>query len=258
MTDGLAVDAAAWASPWRRRAVGEKALLSGGLVVAGLLLPPWPGSVLVAATAVAVLVGPAAVPVRLLLRSLLPPLSFITVGALSVLVSLDWQAGPRLAVTAATGESALSLVGHGVAGTLAVFVVAATTPMADLLAAMRRWGVPEACTEIAGLVYRLVGVLLGSVRQVREAQASRLGYRDRRTALRSAAALSSTLLVRSWERARRLEEGLAGRGYTGSLPTLDIAPPVSRGFVGATVVGLGLLVAVSVWVPQAVAVAGVR
>ncbi len=61
---GLAVDDAAWASAWRRRSPGDKLLLCGGLVVCALVLPAWPGSVLVGLGAVALALGPARVPAR--------------------------------------------------------------------------------------------------------------------------------------------------------------------------------------------------
>lgn len=245
MTVGFALDDAAWASPWRRRAVGEKLLLAGGLGAVGLAVPVWPGSALVAGTALGLLLGPARVAARVLVRSLSAPLGFVTVGALSVLVSVRWEGRVVLAVTTETREAMLSVLGHGVTGTLAVMVIAATTPMADLLAGFRRLRVPDACIDVAGLVYRLVMVLLSTLRQTREAQAARLGYRDRRSSLRSAAGLSASLLVRSWDRARRLEEGLAARGYTGSLPSLEPPRRVSAVFVVATVVGLAALTAVS-------------
>ena len=49
---GLAIDDAAWASAWRRRSPGDKLLLCLGLVVCALVLPVWPGSVLVGVAAV--------------------------------------------------------------------------------------------------------------------------------------------------------------------------------------------------------------
>lgn len=247
MSGSLAIDAAAWQSPWRRRSVAEKSVLSVGLVVAALVLPVWPASVLVTAVSVVVLLGPARLRPGLLARSLRAPLLFIAIGAASVAVSVSWAGGPVVAITDASRDAAVSVAAHGVAGTLAVFVLAATTPMVDLLAGMRRARVPEACVDVAGLMYRLVFVLLSTVRQIREAQIARLGYRDRRTGLRSASALCATLLVRSWDRARRLEEGLAGRGYTGSLPTLGMPPRVSiRFLVGAVAVLVGVCAA-SVW-----------
>ena len=53
------IDDAAWGSPWRRRRVGEKVLLSLALVLTALLTPPWPGCVAVALFSVFLILGPA-------------------------------------------------------------------------------------------------------------------------------------------------------------------------------------------------------
>ncbi|MTB71204.1 cobalt ECF transporter T component CbiQ [Arsenicicoccus cauae] len=255
---GLAIDDAAWAGTWRTRAVGDKALLSLGLVLVALLLPPWPASPLVALTSVIVLVGPARVPVSLVLRALRGPLAFIVVSGLSVAVTVGaqeatqggagpsayWRWGP-LAVTPESLAAAAGLTAHAVAGTLAVLVLASTTPMVDLLASARRVRVPDACVEIAALTYRLLFVLLDSVRSIREAQSGRLGYHGRRAALRSAGMLTAAALTRSWDRARRMEEGLAGRGYESALLTLPREQRRSAGFLVASMLLLVSLVVLS-------------
>lgn len=247
MSGGLALDTAAWGSAWRGRAVRDKAVLALGLLTLVLVLPPWPGTVLVALAATAVLLGPARVPPALLLRCLAGPLIFIAIGAASVLVSVSWDGGPVVAVTGAGVATAAALLGRGVAGALSLLVLATTTPMVDLLAALRRARIPDACIEVAALIYRLLFVLLESVRSITAAQEARLGYVSRRAALRSSAAVTSAVLLRSWERARRLEEGLAGRGYDQSLRTLDPPLRASTPFVLATLAGLAALAAASVW-----------
>ena len=78
---GLAVDDAAWASAWRRRSPGDKLLLCLGLVVCALVLPVWPGSLLVGLTAVVLALGPARVPARTFLRAVRLPLAFVAIGA---------------------------------------------------------------------------------------------------------------------------------------------------------------------------------
>jgi cobalt/nickel transport system permease protein len=115
-----------------------------------------------------------------------------------------------------------------------MLMLATTTPVSDLLAWARRRGVPEAVVDIAGLVYRLLFVLLTTLHAVRDAQTARLGYANRRAAIRSAAALTAAVLTRSWDRARRLEDGLAGRGLDGPLRVLDEVLPSSRRFVAAS------------------------
>lgn len=241
---GLAIDAAAWASPWRFRSSGDKVLLALGLVLCALLLPVWPGCLIVTAVALGLTLGPAGVAFGVLLRAARAAAAFIVLGAVSIAVT--WQAGAGLGgltVTEASREQAVQSTAHAIAGTSAMLLLATTTPISDLLAWARRRGVPDVVVDVAGLTYRLLFVLLATTQAVRAAQTARLGYATRRAALRSAGALCAIVLARSWDRARRLEEGLAGRGLDGPLLVLDDSRPSSPRFVLA---GVSTLVAVVV------------
>ncbi|MGY1739333.1 MULTISPECIES: cobalt ECF transporter T component CbiQ [unclassified Blastococcus] len=238
---GLAVDDAAWASAWRRRSPGDKLLLCVGLVVCALVLPAWPGSVLVAAVAVALALGPARVPVRTFGRAVRWPLAFVAVGTLTTVVSLDGGLGWAPDAASRAG----SLVGHALAGGAAVLLLATTTPMADLLPALRRLRVPAAVVEVASVTYRLLFVLLESLSTIREAQTARMGYSSWRRSYRSSGALAAAVLARSWDRARRMQEGLAGRGLETGLRVLPEVLPSSRVFLACSVLGLAGIVATS-------------
>lgn len=249
---GLAIDDAAWSGPWRSRPVADKAVLALGLLTAALLLPPWPGSALAGSVAVVCALVWARVPARLLARTLVAPVTFVALSALSVAVSVGrrvdgavWAWGP-FSLAPESVERAAGLVVHGLAGCACLLLLATTTPMADLLAAARRARVPDACVEVASLMYRLVFVLLESVRQIREAQTSRLGYTSLARSYRSTGALVARVLVRAWDRARRLEDGLAGRGYESAMPTLTDTRAHSARFVVASLALVGGVVAVGV------------
>ncbi|RZU31884.1 cobalt ECF transporter T component CbiQ [Blastococcus saxobsidens] len=235
---GLAVDDAAWASAWRGRAPTDKLLLSGGLVVTALVLPAWPGSLLVGLAAVVLALGPARVPAGTFLRAVRWPLAFIAVGALTAVVTVD---GGGLGWAPDAGARAGGLVGHALAGTAAVLLLATTTPMSDLLPALRRLRVPAAVVEVASVTYRLLFVLLESLGAVREAQAARMGWSSPRRSYRSAGLLAAAVLTRSWDRARRMQEGLAGRGMETGLRVLPESQPSSRAFLAS---GLVLLAAI--------------
>ncbi|MCA0436408.1 MAG: cobalt ECF transporter T component CbiQ [Austwickia sp.] len=232
-----ALDDAAWSSPWRRRPVADKALLSLGLVLTALLAPPAPGGLLVIVVALAALLGPARVPPRLLVEALGPPVAFVVLGALSVAVAVGaatpdawWALGP-LSMGPESAARGAGLVVHGVAGALGVLVLATTTPMVDLVTAARRLRIPAACLDIAALVYRLLFVLLDVALAAHAAQAARLGGSGRvADRLRAAGSLVGTVLVHSFARARRLTEGLAGRGYEDDLRTLPVTGPRSLRF----------------------------
>jgi len=240
---GLAIDDAAWSSAWRLRSPADKLLLSLGLVISALVLPAWPGSLLVGTTAVVLALGPARVPVRTFGRAVRLPLAFLTTGALTAVVQVG-SGGPGWAPDAAARAG--ELVGHGIAGSAAVLLLATTTPMSDLLPALRRLRVPDAVIEVASVVYRMLFVLLTSLSTIREAQAARMGHSSIRRSYRSAGVLAAAVLTRSWNRARRLQDGLAGRGMETGLRVLPEVLPSSRWFVAATVAGLTALVTVSV------------
>jgi cobalt/nickel transport system permease protein len=239
----LAVDDAAWGSAWRRRSPADKLLLCGGLVVCALALPAWPGSALVGAAAVGLALGPARVPARTFARAVRWPVAFIAVGALTAVVSVG---GGGLGWAPDAAARAGSLVGHALAGSAAVLLLACTTPMSDLLPALQRMRVPAAVTEVAAVTYRLLFVLLDSLRTIREAQTARMGRSTVRRALRSDGALAAAVLTRSWDRARRLQEGLAGRGMETGLRVLPEQHRSSPAFLAATVAGLAGIVVLGV------------
>jgi cobalt/nickel transport system permease protein len=236
---GLAVDDAAWSSAWRGRSPGDKLLLCTGLVLCALVLPAWPGSVLVGLAAVGLALGPARVPARTFGRAIRWPLGFIAIGALTAVISVG-DGGLGWAPDAA--ERTGSLVGHAVAGSAAVLLLATTTPMSDLLPELRRLRVPAAVVEVASVTYRLLFVLLESLGSVREAQAARMGWSTPARSYRSAGMLAAAVLTRSWDRARRMQEGLVGRGMETGLRVLPDALPSSRPF---RVLALALPVAIA-------------
>jgi cobalt/nickel transport system permease protein len=239
---GLAVDDAAWASAWRRRSPADKLVLCLGLVVCALVLPVWPGSLLVGLAAVVLALGPARVPARTFGRAVRLPLGFVAIGALAAVVEIG---GDGIGWAPDAAAKAGALIGHALAGGAAVMLLATTTPMSDLLPALRRLRVPAAVVEVASVVYRLLFVLLESLRTIREAQTMRMGYSSVRRSYRSSGALAAAVLTRSWDRARRLQEGLAGRGLETGLRVLPEALPSSRLFLACTVLGLGAVVAAS-------------
>jgi cobalt/nickel transport system permease protein len=239
----LAVDDAAWSSAWRHRSPADKLLLCGGLVVCALALPAWPGSLLVGLTVLVLALGPAGVPARTFARAVRWPAAFIAVGAVAAVVSVD---GGGLGWAPDAAARAGSLVGHALAGSAAVLLLACTTPMSDLLPALQRLRVPAAVTEVASVTYRLLFVLLDSLRAIREAQTARMGRATVRQSLRCDGALAAAVLTRSWDRARRLQEGLAGRGMETGLRVLPERRPSSPGFVVASLAGLAALVATGV------------
>lgn len=240
----LPIDAAAHSSRWRRRHPVDKAVLGLGLTVLAVSLPPWPGAVLVLIAALAVLLGPARVPPRKLWRAYRVPLGFCVTGALTLIVQLG---GPEGFVTLADGGPARAggLLLRTSAASLGVLLFAFTTPMSDLLPRLVKAGVPAPVVDVALVMYRMSFLLLDSMSRIRQAQAARLGHTTRAATWRSLGGLGATAFVRAFDRASRLQAGLAGRGYDGTLRVLVPEARVSRRFVAASAVLLLALAALT-------------
>lgn len=246
MSHGLALDHAAWSSPWRGRSVRDKGVLSLGLLLAAVALPPVPGGIAVAVVSAAILLGPVRVGWSRLWRILWLPLLSILVGVAAIAIRVGWDGGMRLGTSAAGIETAGQVAIRSVAATLAMFTLACSTPMVDLLSGLRRARVPDAIVEVASLIYRIIFGLLESAGAIRQAQEARLGYVNRRAAMRSASLGTVMLFVRTWDHARRLDEGLTGRGYVDSLRTLEPPRRRSAAFLAGAVAVLAVIVAGSI------------
>jgi cobalt/nickel transport system permease protein len=238
-----ALDALAYTNPWRLRHPAEKAVLALGLLGCAVALPPWPGALIVGVTALGILLGPVALRPAQLMRALRAPMVFVAVGSVPLLFAVG--GGVLVRFDPAGLGTAAALAGRATAALLCLVLFAATTPLADTLPRLERLGVPPAVTEIAALIYRLLFLLLDTITTVREAQAGRLGFRTWRTTYRSVAGQAGAVFVGSFDRARRLEQGLALRGYTGSLRVQVEARPVSRPFLAGTAALLTAVVALT-------------
>lgn len=251
----LAIDDAAWTSRWRSRSTEEKALLSGGLLALAVGGPQPASGILVALSAVSLALLGARVAPSLMARAARAPLLFVLIGLVGVVVSIGsadgsslWQWGP-IWISEQSVDRGVVVLARSVGAVSALLLLATTTPVPAVLDGLRRLRVPAVMLDIAGVMYRLLFMLLDTQSAIRESQAARLGYSGRRNAYRSFGTLGAAVLVRALDRARRLENGLGGRGYDGSLAVVSPRKPVSTGFVLSTVVLLTLLTTISLTWP---------
>ncbi len=225
----LAIDRHAWTNRWRSHHPGERLLLAGGGLLLALMLPPLGAGPLLVVVMAAATVAGAGVPMRAFMGVMAVPAGFLLAGAPFLALSLDLHDGVHLGWSAAGAVLALKVSLRALGATACLAFLALTTPAAELVPWLRRLGVPAVLVEIALLIYRLIFILMERAAAGQQAQAARLGYRDARRSLRSLAFLTATLFQRALERARRLEVGLAARGYAGELRVLAPARVLSPG-----------------------------
>lgn len=218
------IDRAASLGRWRHHPLAEKLLIAFGGLALALGLDPWPGAALISALVLGATFGPARVPFRLWARVAVLPLGFLASGAAMLMIRVG---GDGIGLAPGGPGAALDLGLRAMAATFCLMFLALTTPAAELLSGLRRLGVPAEIVELALLTYRFIFLIAESAVAMTHAQAARLGHRTNRLWLRSTARVIAGLLPRALDRARRMETGLAARGWQGEMRTLSPRAPAS-------------------------------
>lgn len=239
----LAVERLAHGCRWRRRHPAEKLILASGLLVLALVLPAFPGAVLVLITAVVLALAGARLPAGAYARIFAVPVAFLAAGAAVLAVTPGPDAhGWLLTVTPATLGHAGQVTVRALAAVAALLLLALTTPVTDLLNLISRTRMPPEITDLLLFIHRFVMLLQATLTTGRDAQASRLGYLGFGRSIRSTGLLMAGLLPRALDRASHLERGLAARGYDGTLRLLPPEAGISKRFVAATLIGHAAIV----------------
>lgn len=252
----MLLDRYAYSNRWRLVHPVVKALLAGlGLVAALLSAKPLVPVLIVAVMGGATLLG-ARIPVAVYLRLLFVPVGFLLAGVASLAVSVgggDYLpvTVPVVGVVLGLSHEGLSQAGVVLARALAavtcLYLLALTTPLTEVVALLRRLGMPRLLLELMVLAYRQIFSLMQIAGEMTVAQKSRLGYATTGNSLRSLAALSANLYLRAHQRSRHLYRGLLARGYEEELRWLErdcplpIAQVVLAAGTGGVLVVLALL-----------------
>lgn len=229
------------------RSAVEKAVFAVGMLVLALVVPPWPGAMLIVGVMLGATLGVARVPLGAYAKLAAGPLAFLAVGVPPLLIAVEfggvWLVSFHLAPDGV--ELALRVTARSLAAVSCLLFLSLSTPVPQILRVLRAAGVPTVVTEVALLIYRDIWVFIDTVGAIHMAQASRLGYRTLRSSYRSLAMLVASFFGQALQRARAMDHGLQARNWQGELRVLEDGVAVSV---------LGLVVVVSI---QAFTVAAV-
>ena len=170
------------------------------------------GAVLALLVAVAVL---ARVPARYLSRRFLAASPFIALAA----------AIPVASAVPAAADLAVAVAWKAFSAILLLSLLAATTPIEEIVESLRRLGAPRALALTATLMHRYLFVLLDEWRRIARARECRSGGRVRGAHARMWANHAAMVFVRSWERADRVAQAMQARGFRGEFPRLRQSRP---------------------------------
>lgn len=147
---------------------------------------------------------------------------------------------------------AWNILAKGTLGVAATVIMAATTPVPEILHGLERLRMPRVFTAIAGFMVRYADVVTAEMRRMSVARASR-GY-DPRWIWQAKALASSAgaLFIRSYERGERVYLAMLSRGFDGSLPVLAEQAASRREWaLSLALPALGASIAAVAWAVQA-------
>jgi len=174
----------------------------------------------------------AGLPPAFVLKLALGEASFLALGVLGVAVSVSTSAsaapGVRMgplwfAISPDTLWTAAVLFARALGGAAAMNFLALTTPVVAVVDLLRALRVPALLIDLMTLIYRFTFALFDSLERMTLAHEVRLGFRDGRSSLRSAAEIGANLFIEAFRRSRRLDLALQGRGWDGALRVLPHA-----------------------------------
>jgi cobalt/nickel transport system permease protein len=118
--------------------------------------------------------------------------------------------------------SAWNLLAKGTLGVVASILLGATTDARDLLMGLHRLRLPSRLVEIAAFMVRYIDVVVAEMQRMRVARESRAFEARHLGHLRVVARSAGALFIRTYERGERVHLAMLSRGYTGSMPDIEV------------------------------------
>ena len=193
------------------------------LVAVSTPLAGWPAFVACAATLIVVAVlarvSPRTVWTRV--RVVLPLVLFVAVFVPFVREGDPVDLGP-VTVSEQGLATFATVSAKAILGTCSAILLGATTSFPDVLHALERLRAPRLLVLIAAFMYRYLFVIVDEVSRMRAALAAR-GYAPRH-ALQAAAIgrVATALFLRTYERAERVHLAMLSRGWSQTMPRLNV------------------------------------
>lgn len=218
----LPIDRYARCSAFRRMPAGEKLFFC--LVWIGFCLTtktPWQPLAMAVVLASLSVWGGRNIHLGQYLALLRIPISFLMLSALTLLwravpmgtetvLAIPWPGGV-LAVTKESQILAGFVTARAFGAVSCLYFLSLSTPLPQLLTALRRWHLPAVVTELAFLIYRYIFILLETVHHMQSAARSRLGYAGVWRSIQTTGLVYGGLLAKSYRSAQTRFQAMESR-----------------------------------------------
>ena len=189
-----------------------------------------------AAACLCLVVCAGGLPLREYVRLLALPVSFLMLSGLALLVEITPQRtgvlafpafGAWVCVGAAAQVNTTLVMARAFGAVSCLYLLSLTTPMHEIIGALRRAHCPGVLVELMYLIYRYVFVLLSMYHTMKSAAKSRLGFAGCRASVRTTGNVYANLLARSYRQAGRSFDAMESRCYEAGIRFLERRKPLT-------------------------------
>lgn len=192
------------------------------LILSVFSASPYPGLCLFLVVSVLIICSGVSLSDYLSLLSL--PAVFLLLSAIAILWSYSGQEyadtavkvsffNGWLLVTQSAQHTARLVISRALGAVSCLYFLSLSTPLPEVIAALRRVRVPSAVTDLAILIYRYIFIMLSAYHNMKNSAASRLGYGSFRRSLRTTGLIYGNLLSKSFRRANACFDAMESRCY---------------------------------------------
>lgn len=196
----------------------------------------WPPLLLFVAMAVITVSGGIRLHDYLSLLSL--PAAFLLLSGIALLWDFSSQPtgvlsfpcfGGYFVLTETAQISARLIMARALGAVSCLYFLSLSTPMSEIITSLRKFHVPGIITDLAILIYRYIFILLSTYRCMKDAAASRLGFRGLTRSLLTTGKIYGKLLGNSFRKAGACFDAMESRCYNGEIRFLHKKKPIRLG-----------------------------
>lgn len=200
---------------------------------------PWTGVVLAVAMLLLTVAG-GGIRLHDYLHLMALPLSFLLLSGLALLVSFAPEPegivsiglfGGYLNLTAQAQQQTMLVIGRALGAVSCLYLLSLSTPMHEIIGALRKVRCPEMIISLMYLIYRYIFLLLDMHRTMKEAATSRMGYGTLASRIRTTGNVYANLLARSYRQASVGFDAMESRGYDGTIRFYEEEHTISAGHI---------------------------
>lgn len=193
------------------------------------------------------------------LKLLALPLGFLAMAVLPLMLQshaegtaliIGWPMfGRIIGITPEAFADGLGTALRSLAAVSGMYFILLTTPMPDLLWALKESKMPTLLITLMSLMHRYIFVFLTELRTMKTAQTSRLGYVTFERSVHSAGQLIASLFLRVYIKCDRVYDALESRGYSGDFQQLEKQYEPGGALVWSAAV-MALLAGMTAWLER--------